>query len=233
MFIGNLHSDTIEEDLYKLFGLRPTQYLKQNCLVNRSLINKTGKSKGFAFIFTPEKVHQDLLKLHGVDLLGRKILIKEAISTWKKDPKQNKRPNFVVNNFPKNKDLFKRPRIVPSNKLYAIAVSEREFDATNEEKNYSRQPKRKKTFIIGDSHLTRTKKDSLKKNFKRDKVYFKCFGGANTKQLDHYVIPVLVDERPHTIVIHIGSDDITNDTTVLKVLLFRLFLLEMIIILIN
>ena len=125
MFIENLHSDTTEEDLYKLFGLRSTQYLKQNCLVNIPLVNKTGKSKGFPFIVTPEKVHQDLLKLDRVDLLGRKILIKEAISTRKKDPKQNKRTNFVVNNFPENQDLFKRPRVVPGNKLYATAVSER------------------------------------------------------------------------------------------------------------
>ena len=40
------------------------------------LIDKTGKSKGFAFIITPEKVHQELLKLNGMDWLGRKILIK-------------------------------------------------------------------------------------------------------------------------------------------------------------
>ena len=40
LFIGNLQSDSTEEDLYKLFGLRLTQYLKQNCLVNMSLIKK-------------------------------------------------------------------------------------------------------------------------------------------------------------------------------------------------
>ena len=28
-------------------------------------------------------------------------------------------------------------------------------------------------------------------------MYLKCFSGANTKQLDHYVIPALVDEKPH------------------------------------
>ena len=78
LFIGNLNNNTNEEDLCKHFDLRLTQYLKQNCLVNIPLINKMGKSKGFAFIVTPEKVHQDL---------GRKILIKEAISTKKKDPK--------------------------------------------------------------------------------------------------------------------------------------------------
>ena len=78
MFIENLHSDTTEEDPYKLFGLRSAQYLKQNCLVNMPLINKTGKSKGFAFIVTPEKVHQDLLKLDGIDLLGRKLFHKRG-----------------------------------------------------------------------------------------------------------------------------------------------------------
>ena len=111
MFTENLHSDTTEENLYKLFGLRSTQYLKQNWLVNIPLINKTGKSKRFAFKVTPEKVHQDLLKLDGIDFFGRKRLIKETISTRKKDPKQSNRPNFVVNNFPKNQDLFKRPEL--------------------------------------------------------------------------------------------------------------------------
>ena len=147
------------------------------------LINKTGKSKGFAFIVTSEKIHQDLLKLDGIDLLGRNLLIKEAFSNRKKDPKQNKRPNFVVNNFPENQDLFKRPRIILGNKSYAKGVSEREVHATYEERNYSRKPQRKKIFIIGDSHLTRIKKDSLRKIFKGDKVYFKYFSGANNKQL--------------------------------------------------
>ena len=144
LFLENIHSDTTEEDLYKLCGLISTQNFKQNCLVNIPLINKEEKSKAFAFIVTPEKVHQDLLKLDGIDLLGRKLLIKEAISTRKKDPKQNSRYNFVVNNFPENQDLFKRPRIIPGNKSYATVVSEREVDATYEERNYSRQPQRKK-----------------------------------------------------------------------------------------
>ena len=74
-------------------------------------INKTGKSKGFAFIVTTGKVHQDLLKLGGIDLLDRKISIKEAISTRKKDPKQNKRPNFVVNNFQKIKIYSNDPEL--------------------------------------------------------------------------------------------------------------------------
>ena len=97
--------------------------------------------------------------------------------------------------------------LAKSKKSYATAVSEHKVNATYEERNYPRQPQRKK---IGDSHLTRINKDSLRKKIKGDKVYFKCFSGANTKQLDHYVIPVLVDKKPQTVVVHIGSIDITK-----------------------
>ena len=41
-------------------------------------------------------------------------------------------------------------------------------------------------------------------------VSFKCFSGANTKQLDYYVVPTPVDETPQTVVIYIGSSDITE-----------------------
>ena len=39
-------------------------------------------------------------------------------------------------------------------------------------------------------------------------MYIKRFSGANTTQLDHYVIPVLVDEK--TVVILLESNDITR-----------------------
>ena len=41
-------------------------------------------------------------------------------------------------------------------------------------------------------------------------MYLKCFSGANTKQLDHYVIPVLVDEKPQTVFTHIRPNDTTK-----------------------
>ena len=87
----------------------------------------------------------------------------------------------MVSNFPENQYLFARRRIVPGNKLCATAVTECEVNPTYEVRNFSRQPKRKKTFIIGDGHLKRMKKESLRKKFKGDKLYFKCLSGANTK----------------------------------------------------
>ena len=102
------------------------------------------------------------MKLNGIDLLGRKILTKQAISTRKKNPNKNKRPNFVVNNLPENEDLFKWSRTVPGNKSYATAVSEREVNPTYEERNFSRQSQGKKTFIIGHSHLKTTKQNKTR-----------------------------------------------------------------------
>ena len=50
-----------------------------------------------------------------------------------------------------------------------------------------------------------TQKYSLRKKTKGEKIYLKYFSAVNTKQLDHYVIPVLEDKRLWT-VIHIGSN---------------------------
>ena len=42
------------------------------------------------------------------------------------------------------------------------------------------------------------------------RVYVKSFIGTNIDQLDYYVVPLLVDEKPNNVVIHIGSNDITK-----------------------
>ena len=41
-------------------------------------------------------------------------------------------------------------------------------------------------------------------------VYFKCFIGSNTKQLNYYANPTLVDEQPSTAILHNGSNDINK-----------------------
>ena len=64
---------------------------------------------------------------------------------------------------------------MPSKKLYATAVKEDEVDATYEERSYSRQPQRKKIFIIGGSHLTRIKKDISEKKIQRRSGVFEMF----------------------------------------------------------
>ena len=66
--------------------------------------------------------------------------------------------------------------------------------------------KNNKIFLIG--YLNRINKENFRKEFKGDWVYFKCFPGAHTKQLDYYSIPMLVDEKPNTTITHLGFNDI-------------------------
>ena len=47
------------------------------------------------------------------------------------------------------------------------------------------------------------------------KAFFRSFSGANSKQLDHYITPTLVDDRPDAAILHVGTNDIlsnANDT---------------------
>ena len=79
------------------------------------------------------------------------------------------RPQTVVNNSPENQDTFKKPNVMSGN-----STSKNEGTYRN---------KNNKVFLIGD-HLYRINKEDFQEEFKGDWVYFKCFPGANTKQLD-------------------------------------------------
>ena len=61
---------------------------------------------------------------------------------------------------------------------------------------------KKKSYIIGDSLLNRKHKGKFKERIPNARVYVKYFSGANTNQLDYYVVPVLVDEKPNNMMIH-------------------------------
>ena len=87
MYIANLRLDTKIDDLYKLFGLRSTKYLRETCKINVPVNQNTSKWKGFAFAFVPEHVQKELLKLNGITLENRIIVIANVTSTRKRDTK--------------------------------------------------------------------------------------------------------------------------------------------------
>ena len=68
----------------------------------------------------------------------------------------------------------------------------------------------KKVYIIGDSDLKRINKRKFGKALGKVLIYFKCFSGGNTEHLNYYIVLTLVDETPQTLVILIGSNDITK-----------------------
>ena len=117
------------------------------------------------------------------------------------------------------KDLWRR-NTVPGQQTYPNVTrtpqeAPQEKTTNYNENNYQKYPisfshKRNKIFVVGGSHLSRIGKERFKKNVDCAIVYYKYFCGANTKQLDYYVVPTLADEIPDSVIIHIGSNDITK-----------------------
>ena len=64
--------------------------------------------------------------------------------------------------------------------------------------------------MVDDSHIKRIKRIDFIKELCRGKAFFRSFSGANTKQLRHYIIPTLIDDKHDAIVIHVGRNDILN-----------------------
>ena len=58
--------------------------------------------------------------------------------------------------------------------------------------------------------MNKIRKDKFKEIKSNARIYVKSFSGANTNQLDCYVVPVLIDEKPDNVIILIGSNDITK-----------------------
>ena len=66
---------------------------------------------------------------------------------------------------------------------------------------------------MGDikSHIKRIRRNYFNKELKNGKAIFRSFSGANTKQLDHYILPPLVDDKPDAVIIHVGTNDILTN----------------------
>ena len=57
-----------------------TQYLRDTCRINLVISKSTGKHRGFAFITTPDHVHDELLELNGLEFKSRPIAVETAKS---------------------------------------------------------------------------------------------------------------------------------------------------------
>ena len=75
MYVGNFHENVAESDLVEPFGLRTANYLIDNCSIQMSNLQQNGKHNGHPFILAPCHVWDELVKLHGLEFHGRKIII--------------------------------------------------------------------------------------------------------------------------------------------------------------
>ena len=124
IYIGNLSLDTKIDDLYELFGLRSTKYLRETCKINMPVNENTGKCKGFAFALVPEHVQKEILKLNGITLENR--IIEGVTSTRKRDTKYLrktfKRPLLVTNKRPENQDICSSSNFPGGMKIYVGTI---------------------------------------------------------------------------------------------------------------
>ena len=65
-----------------------------------------------------------------------------------------------------------------------------------------------KILVVGDSHVKQIRRTNFNTDLSNGKAYFRSFIGATSKQLDHYIIPSLVDNKAGTVIIHVGTNDI-------------------------
>ena len=63
-----------------------------------------------------------------------------------------------------------------------------------------------KILVVGDSHVKRIIRIDFNKELRHSKAYFRSFSGAVSNQLDHYIIPSLVNDKP--VIIHFGTSNI-------------------------
>ena len=88
---------------------------------------------------------------------------------------------------------MRKSTVVPGNSTYAGTLREG-----------------KKILMTGDSHIRRVKRDKLQNSFNNAKSLVRYFSGAKMEDLHHYIIPSLLKEKPDTVVIHVGSNNITH-----------------------
>ena len=76
LYIGNYNLGVKENDLVELFGLNNTKYLRETCSLNMPMNDKTGQSKGYAFVPAPKHVCDELLKLNEENFMALKSKLK-------------------------------------------------------------------------------------------------------------------------------------------------------------
>ena len=119
-------------------------------------------------------------------------------NSFKRNPiKRNpikRRPNAVINEKPESDNTkFHDLKHVPGNSSYADVSS-----------------KGKKILIISDSMCSRIKMKEFNSYTKNGYAYRKTFPSATVNELAHYCIPTLLEDKPDTVIIHIGTNNVTK-----------------------
>ena len=91
-----MNKNSSEEDIAKLFGLRATPYLLENCFIE---MPAGRKNRSYAFITVPEYVCHEFIKLNGVIFQDMCLKVQEARQS---DTRFNEKRNITKSSFEKN-----------------------------------------------------------------------------------------------------------------------------------
>ena len=164
--------------------------------------DKTGQSKGYAFVSAPKHVCDELLKLNEIKFHGSQIKIEEAKSTREQttvvsSPAKNHL--VVVNENLENHKSSQNLPLVPGKRKYCEAAQQR--------------PSPYNTLIFTDSipkGIRMYKFNSLLRNRKAKMLNFP---GYSSKQMLHYIDIHLEDKSIDTVLLHVGVNDLLNDNS--------------------
>ena len=161
---------------------------------------KTGKSRGFAFISCPDHVCNELIKLNGIDFLETCIIVKEATSARSRvnqgaTNSVTRGPQVVVKKFPENQNVYFKPSVVPGNRSHDETVQSLRI-----------------VIIFSDSIPRGIRiHEFINSLVKKGYAKMKSFPGATSKELLHYMDPTLKDGIYNTAIIDVGVNDLLNN----------------------
>ena len=204
LFIGNLNVNVTIDDIYELFGLKATKYLRSNTYVEMPL-NRNGQTRGFAFVTAPDHVRNELLKLNNIRFREKNLVIEAARSEMKTantivKSNHSTRPQVVVNRFPENQDVFNRSKLVPGELSYTRAVKSTRLNSG----------KQNSIIIFGDSIFRGIRVREFNNEIKNGYTKFKTFSGSGSREILHYVNPTQESGSYDSAVLHFAVNDLLH-----------------------
>ena len=109
---------------------------------------------------------------------------------------RNERPTPVINQFPER--LTRRVSEQSKNLIPGYAKY-------NEAIRFGR-----KSYVLGTSMVKDIRRNELKSCLKKCNTIFRPFIGAPIKQMETYVKPIILDNTPDVVNLHIGCNDVSN-----------------------
>ena len=135
----------------------------------------------------------------------------EWMKVTKKNPKKKENPQPKPTLLPtltptlsptKSTQEVHQPKTPPINTSPSTIVRESSYQHPTNRK--------RKLFVVGDSHLEMSSKQLFNYSIRDTHAVIKNFDGATTKRLGHHVLPILKEDKPDSVLIHIGTNDVNN-----------------------